>query len=94
MVDRIKRPVAELLQDGKPLPQVGQVQFSGEEMAILTLGVGIMASILAQDKRQIKEGTAILVGERDAILPVLTSIITKLTMADDAMPFLAPEDVT
>lgn len=83
-----------LTADAATLPPVagGRVQFTGEEMAIISLCVGLGASIMMGDRPQIKAGTAILVQERQTIAPLLTRIIQTLMEADGEAPFL-PEDV-
>ena len=80
--------IAEQTGEDAPLPRFGQVIFTGEEMAVICVATSILTSMVVGDIEAFQDNLVLMKEEQERIAEALSTLLPKLALADQAVPFL------
>lgn len=80
--------IAEQTGEDAPLPRFGQVIFTGEEMAVICVATSLLTSMVMGDIEGFQEGLAVMKEEQARIADALSTLMPKLSLANDTLPFI------
>lgn len=68
--------------------RIAEVIFTGEEMAVICVATSLLTSMVMGDIEGFQEGLAVMKEEQARIADALSTLMPKLSLANDTLPFI------